>query len=46
MKLNTSDFAMKGRDPIVMLTAYNCPMARYVEKAGASVILVVTFSHG
>ena len=31
---------MKAKDPIVMLTAYNCPIARCVEAAGANVILV------
>lgn len=32
--------AMKSKEPIVMLTAYNCPVARCVEQAGVSVILV------
>jgi 3-methyl-2-oxobutanoate hydroxymethyltransferase len=31
---------LKGKEPIVMLTAYNCPIARCVEQAGVSVILV------
>ena len=36
----TSFKALKGKEPIVMLTAYNCPIARCVEEAGAAVILV------
>ncbi len=32
--------ALKNQEPIVMLTAYNCPIARCVEAAGVSVILV------
>ena len=32
--------ALKSKEAIVMLTAYNCPVARCVEQAGVSVILV------
>ena len=32
--------SMKGRTPITMLTAYTCPVARCVERAGVPVILV------
>jgi 3-methyl-2-oxobutanoate hydroxymethyltransferase len=31
---------MKGRTPITMLTAYTCPVARCIERAGVPVILV------
>ena len=31
---------MKGKTPIAMLTAYNCPVARCLEKAGIPIILV------
>lgn len=41
MKLNAREFVeMKGRSPIAMLTAYTCPVARAVERAGIPVILV------
>lgn len=41
MKLNASDFrAMKNVEPIPMLTAYNCPVARCLEKAGIPILLV------
>lgn len=32
--------SMKGRTPITMLTAYTCPVARCLERAGIPVILV------
>lgn len=32
--------ALKSKEAIVMLTAYNCPVARCIEQAGVSVILV------
>ena len=31
---------MKGIEPIAMLTAYTCPIARYLEKSGVPIILV------
>ena len=41
MKLQASDFvARKGLQPIAMLTAYTCPVARALERAGIPVILV------
>lgn len=41
MKKCSSDFVkMKGTKPIPMLTAYTCPVARAIEKAGVPVILV------
>lgn len=41
MKKSASDFkAMKGKEPITMLTAYSCPIARCLEKAGIEIILV------
>lgn len=41
MKLHANDFAQrKGVNPIPMLTAYNCPVARGIEQAGVPVILV------
>lgn len=41
VKLTPASFkALKNQEPIVMLTAYNCPIARCVEAAGVSVILV------
>ncbi len=41
MKHSPESFkALKSKEPIVMLTAYNCPIARCVETAGVSVILV------
>ncbi len=41
MKLQASDLrARKGNDPITMLTAYTCPVARGLERAGIPVILV------
>ncbi len=41
MKLDTKALgAMKGNKPIAMLTAYNYPIARYLEKSGIPVILV------
>ena len=41
MKLQASDFvARKGHQPIPMLTAYTCPVARALERAGIPVILV------
>ncbi len=30
---------MKGKEPIAMLTAYTCPIARYLEKSGVPIIL-------
>ena len=32
--------AMKGQQPITMLTAYTCPVARALEAAGIPVLLV------
>lgn len=41
MKHAVKDFLnMKGSQPIAMLTAYNCPVARSIEQAGIPVILV------
>ena len=41
MKLQASDLkALKGKTPITMLTAYTCPVARGLERAGVPVILV------
>ncbi len=41
MTLTVKDFqSMKGSKPIAMLTAYNCPVARSLEKAGIPIILV------
>ncbi|WP_203141629.1 3-methyl-2-oxobutanoate hydroxymethyltransferase [Marinobacter mangrovi] len=41
MKQTPTDFrAMKGVEPITMLTAYTCPVARGIEQAGVPVILV------
>lgn len=41
MKHNPESFkSMKSSEAIVMLTAYNCPIARCVASAGAAVILV------
>jgi 3-methyl-2-oxobutanoate hydroxymethyltransferase len=41
MKLHYNDLVqMKGVKPISMLTAYTCPVAGSIEKAGVSVILV------
>jgi 3-methyl-2-oxobutanoate hydroxymethyltransferase len=41
MKLDAQALkAMKGNRPIAMLTAYNYPIARYLEKSGIPVILV------
>ncbi|OZG75012.1 3-methyl-2-oxobutanoate hydroxymethyltransferase [Hahella sp. CCB-MM4] len=41
MKMQAQDFlAMKAVKPIAMLTAYTCPVARGLEKAGIPVILV------
>lgn len=41
MKKQPLDFInMKGVKPIAMLTAYTCPVARGIEEAGISVILV------
>ena len=41
MKLSASDLQqMKGNQPIAMLTAYSCPVARAIETAGIPVILV------
>ena len=41
MKHNPESFkALKSKESIVMLTAYNCPVARCVEEAGVGVILV------
>ncbi len=42
MKHNAASFKKlkSSQEPIVMLTAYNCPIARCIEEAGASVILV------
>jgi 3-methyl-2-oxobutanoate hydroxymethyltransferase len=41
MKKSAHDFvSSKGREPIVMLTAYTCPIARCLENAGIDVILV------
>jgi 3-methyl-2-oxobutanoate hydroxymethyltransferase len=42
MKHNPESFKLQKSkaEPIVMLTAYNCPIARCVEQAGVSVILV------
>lgn len=41
MKMLPKDLSeMKGKKPITMLTAYTCPVAREIEKAGVPVILV------
>ncbi len=41
MKLRPQDFiGQKGGKPIAMLTAYTCPVAKAVQQAGISVILV------
>ncbi|MCH9691070.1 MAG: 3-methyl-2-oxobutanoate hydroxymethyltransferase [Gammaproteobacteria bacterium] len=41
MKLHFQDLVrMKGAKPIAMLTAYTCPVARGIEKAGVPVMLV------
>ncbi|WP_346838693.1 3-methyl-2-oxobutanoate hydroxymethyltransferase [Microbulbifer sp. SAOS-129_SWC] len=41
MKLTAREFVeMKGQRPIAMLTAYTCPVARALERAGIPVILV------
>ena len=41
MKYEAKDFiALKGKTPITMLTAYTCPVAKCLEKAGIPVILV------
>lgn len=41
MKLSAQDLiAMKGKQQIAMLTAYNCPIARYIERAKIPTILV------
>lgn len=41
MKLKASDFiSMKGKKQIPMLTGYNYPIARSIEKAGIPIILV------
>ncbi|MEO0509189.1 MAG: 3-methyl-2-oxobutanoate hydroxymethyltransferase [Verrucomicrobiota bacterium] len=41
MKLSPKELtAMKSNEQIAMLTAYNCPIARYIEKVGVPVILV------
>ncbi len=41
MKLDAKALtAMKGKSPIAMLTAYNCPVARYLERSGIPVLLV------
>jgi len=41
MKYEANDLlALKGKTPITMLTAYTCPVARCLEKAGIPVLLV------
>ena len=41
MKKSAGDFlAMKGKQPIAMLTAYTCPIARCLQNAGIDIILV------
>ena len=41
MKLQANDLRnLKGQQPIPMLTAYTCPVARSLETAGIPVILV------
>jgi 3-methyl-2-oxobutanoate hydroxymethyltransferase len=41
MKLDAKALtAMKGKSPIAMLTAYNCPVARNLERSGIPVLLV------